>query len=165
MTEAQLNNLVNFSFHFHEQMGMDVLGCSACYIHEKWDKYIGVKPIDDKSLKISTLNKIKVNKLSHHYSRIMTEWRKKWSWDDSEYNDVKEKLYFICAINSKAYRDWTPSKLIKKIEECIGDSEKINADSYNNLHELIKRAVVVWQKVPAVSRSYTLLLLNNKLNS
>ena len=49
MNKSQLNNLINFCFNFHSVMGVDPFYKSPDYILEKWNKYIGVKPIHNKS--------------------------------------------------------------------------------------------------------------------
>ena len=45
MNNAQLNNIIRFSLHFHESMGNKLYEYDPGYILEKWTKYFGeLKP-------------------------------------------------------------------------------------------------------------------------
>ncbi len=183
MTKSQLDNLIDFCFNFHETMGVNMDGCSADYILEKWHKYIGVDPYKNDSLNIDILNEdmidVRKAKSSIFASNLMRslpcgigredvrrmeallEWSNKWG----NYHEVKEILYFITIVNSKGFTTdpdeicWLPSQLVELFTEWIGNPKKINFQSYRHLHSNVEREIKEWLELTNINRDYKLSLL------
>lgn len=184
MTKTQLDNLIHFCFNFHETMGVNLDGCNAEYLLEKWNKYIGIKThYSNDSLNVDYLEEdmkeIRKCKCSNNHfiktlpigigqedaDRIefLLDWSKKWS----DYDKVKEILYFLLIINSKGFTKdpsdycWTPSGLIETFREWIGNPEEINKEEYKALHHNVKREINEWLETVSVNRDYKLSSLIN----
>jgi hypothetical protein len=159
----------------------------STYILEKWNNYIGVKHFDirkNDSLQIVELQKslLELKEKSGHIcgfdktDKLIAEYLIKWSGIWSDYDEVKEILYFIFLVNTRSLlandgsrgvksnqydKYWTPTGLTNLFNEWIGDPEKINTDSYNCLHPLVRDAVKKWLEVVPVKRDYILCSLIN----
>lgn len=178
MTKSQLDNLIDFCFNFHETMGVNMDGCSADYILEKWHKYIGVDPYKNETLDIDVLNEEMKNIRKYKFRsglwqglpcgigredvrrmEALLEWSNKWG----NYHEIKEILYFITIVNSKGFTPdeicWTPSQLIETFSEWIGNPEKINFQSYRHLHSNVEREIKEWLATTSVNRDYKLCSL------
>lgn len=185
MTKTQLDNLIHFCFNFHETMGVNLDGCDAGYILEKWDKFIGIKLTNrylndslnvncleedmkeirkckySNNLFIKTTLPIGIGKEDADRIEFLLEWSKKWS----DYDKVKEILYFLLIINSKGFTKdpsdycWTPSELVETFREWIGNPEEINKEEYKSLHHNVRREVNEWLETISVNRDYKLNIL------
>lgn len=177
MTKEQLDNLIAFCFNFHETMGFNI-DCTGDYIIEKWDKFIGVKPFDNESLSfkelssyISTYKKyngciVGVDKEDIRIANNMIEWYIKWG---TRFDYPKEILYFILLLNRRplvvkngdklSSINWTPSEIIELFKEKIGDVEKINKQTYNHTHQILKLEIKNWLEETSNKRDYKLNLL------
>lgn len=157
MTKDQLNNLINFSFHFHEMMDMKILDCDKSYLIEKWDKYIGLKP---KS--IITYEYFIENKTYFHL--VIRRWFDRWDKDGDSWVDVSPIINFINEINlldpiGKFDKIMTPEDLINLFTKHIGDINKINKVEYNSLHQSIKTNYIVNRWKNKLKREYNLTLI------
>jgi hypothetical protein len=158
MTKEQLNNLIYFSFHFHETMDMKVLDCDKDYLIEKWDKYIGVKP---KEVNI-TYEYFLENKTYFHL--VIRRWFEKWDKNGESWDELSPIINFINEINlldppGKFNNMMTPEKLTTLFDKHIGYLEEINKQEYNSLHSLINKQVVRWLNKPEINREYKLKLI------
>jgi len=156
MTKDQLNNLISFSFNFHETMGNKVLDCDSVYLLEKWEKYIGVSP---KNTNIS-YDYFLENKTYFHL--VIRRWFEKWDKRGENWNKVLPIINFINEINlldpSGRFGDiMTPEDLIKLFNNHIGDVNNINKDEYKHLHHIVGEKVDNW--VNKLKREYNLTLI------
>lgn len=155
MTKEQLNNLINFSFHFHEMMDMKILDCDKNYLVEKWDKYIGLKPKSIITYEYFTENKT-------YFHLVIRRWFDRWDKDGDSWVDVSPIINFINEINlldpiGKFDKIMTPEDLINLFTKHIGDVNEINKVEYNSLHQLIKTRVNRWKD--KLKREYNLTLI------
>ena len=112
MNNAQLNNIIRFSFHFHESMGNKLHEYDPGYILEKWTKYFG------------ELNPNPISDTTHVYLRnYLSKWIDKWG--EGSYIVMSKYLSIIHSINTKGFRkydadyiqrDWLPSELVSIFE-------------------------------------------------
>jgi len=156
MTKEQLNNIINFSFHFHQTMDMKVLDCDRDYLMEKWDKYFGVNP---KEVNI-TYEYFLENKTYFHL--VIRRWFEKWDKEGKYWNEVLPIINFINEINlldpsGRFNSIMTPDDLISLFKKHIGDIEEINKQEYNSLHKLINSKVENW--LNKLKREYNLTLI------
>lgn len=132
MTKNQIDNLINFCFHFHKSMGFSIKGVTDfSYIEEKWNKYIGFKPIESDSI-------IEVSGYGEN---------------------IKEILYFIQILNSKPLNTWCVSELVNSFKFHIGNTEEINKNLYTGLHMVIRNEVEIWLNKKDNLRDYKLMCI------
>ncbi len=161
MTKEQLNNLIRFSFNFHYSMDSKLEDHNACYLLEKWNNYIGVKPTKE-----LTINVEQVYTNPQLYNAHLVTWIKRW-FDANSFDDVKHIINFILIINSKSFHNigdntkvWVPSQLIDIFEDNIGDSNLINGHEYKGLHRIVEAQVDKWLKYDdTINRDYQLSIL------
>lgn len=175
MTKSQLDNLIHLCFNFHETMGVNLDGCDADYILEKWDKFIGIKPYSNDGVSIEYMEEelrdikkfggmVGVGREDIRQINYLIGWSKKWK----DYDKVKEILYFLLLINSKSFEKdsgitkhhyWTPSGLVETFSEWIGNPEEINKEEYKSLHHNVKREIDEWLESTSINRDYKLNML------
>jgi hypothetical protein len=157
MTKTQVDNIIHFSFHFHQSMGCKIEEFSPDYIEEKFKYYFGIKPrkITDSEIKILD------------YYKEFTEWKRSWR---TEYTD---HLFFIFKINTKGLtiryekveNAWKPLELVSLFEEYIGDPNMITDWSYNGLHQLVKNEVDEWLSNDVIANDYRILMRDVKIDN
>jgi hypothetical protein len=137
-----INNIIRFSFHFHETMGNKLHEFEPGYILEKWIKYFGElkpNPISD---------------TTHVYLRnYLCEWIDKWG--EGSYTEMSKYLSIIHTINTKQFRnfhraknsdyiqrDWLPSELLSIFERSTtGEMSNIE---YRGIHSVVERELKYW---------------------
>ena len=149
MTQTQVNNIINFSFHFHQSMGCKIKEFSPDYLEEKFNSYFGMEPRKITDSEIKTLD---------HYKEF-TEWKGSWR---TEYTD---HLFFIFKINTKVLTTWRPSELISLFEECIGDPNIIFDRPYDGLHRIIKYEITEWLSNDVIANDYRILMRDVKIDN
>lgn len=157
MTKTQVDNIIHFSFHFHQSMGCNIKEFAPDYIEEKFSYYFGVKPRKITSTEISILDT---------YLEF-NEWKTTWR---CEYID---HLLFIYKLNTKGlstkYQNgeivWKPSELITLFEECVGDPNIITDWSYNGLHKKIKYEVEGWLSNEEIIKDYKIVIRDIKIDT
>ncbi len=138
MNNAQLNNIIRFSFHFHESMGNKLHEYDPGYILEKWTKYFG------------ELNPNPISDTTHVYLRnYLSKWIDKWG--EGSYTVMSKYLSIIHSINTKGFRkydadyiqrDWLPSELVSIFERSTtGEMSNIE---YRGLHSVVEIELVYW---------------------
>jgi hypothetical protein len=164
MNKNQINNIIKLVFNFHLQCDVKWEDQSPDYIKEKWNKYIGTETIsnfiDDKYYHLPQLLKNeKINK-----------WIRTWKVSEKDFLEMKEIVYLIQLINSKALivpedydkensiRMWSLQNLMDEFSKVI-DIEKVNKEFYNHQHALIKKEIVKWLNKTENKRAYNLNLL------
>jgi hypothetical protein len=145
MNNAQLNNIIRFSFNFHQTMGNKIHEFDPGYILEKWTKYFGdVKP--------NPISDITHSYIKSHFSK----WIEKWG--EGSYTEMSKYLSIIHSINTKGFRIydaeniiyWLPSELISLFERSTkGDISNVE---YRGLHYIIEREVEDWLKQDKVKK-------------
>lgn len=156
MTKTQLDNLIKFAFNFHITMGLSLEQHSSDYILEKWNKYIGVKPI---SLDLPSAEVVLANK--HQYNIFLIKWLETWH-RKNEYDSVKEIINFILILNVHFFpseehqKRWNVTNLVSAFSKNVGDPNLINKDPYNHLHALIMKKVDSWLEDKEIQRDYKL---------
>jgi hypothetical protein len=138
MNNAQLNNIIRFSFHFHESMGNKLHEYDPGYILEKWTKYFG------------ELNPNPISDTTHVYLRnYLSKWIDKWG--EGSYTVMSKYLSIIHSINTKGFRkydadyiqrDWLPSELVSIFERST-TGEMSNVE-YRGLHSVVEIEVEYW---------------------
>lgn len=142
MNNAQIKNIIRFSFNFHRSMGSPIHDFDPGYILEKWSKYFGdAKPKDMPASRVEL---------------TMDNMTMKWidRWGTGSYKEMSKYLEIIRAINAKPfiiYADrgkadpeklWYPSSLVELFENStegyISDLE------YRGLHNSIEKNVEDW---------------------
>ena len=156
MTKEQLDNLIYFTFHFHQTMDIKVLECDRDYLIEKWNKYIGVKP---KSVNLS-FEFFSENKSYFHLN--IRRWFTKWDKKGEHWNEILPVINFINEINlldpvGRFTKQMTPEDLVMLFNKHIGDEKEINKKEYNSLHQLIRNKVTNWKT--KLQREYNLMLV------
>lgn len=145
MNNAHLNNIIRFSFHFHQTMGSKIHEFDPGYILEKWTKYFGEakpNPISD------TTHIYLKNRLS------------KWieNWGEGSYTEMSKYLSIIYAINTKGFIKydadniiyWLPSELLSLFERSTkGDISNVE---YRGLHSLIESQYQNWLEYDNVKK-------------
>jgi hypothetical protein len=157
MTQTQVNNIINFSFHFHQSMGCKIKEFSPDYLEEKFNSYFGMVPRKITDSEIKNLD---------HYKEF-TEWKGSWR---TEYTD---HLFFIFKINTKVLttrykkveNTWKPTELVSLFEECIGDPNIITDWSYNGLHQKVKEIVEGWLSNDEIANDYRILMRDVKIDN
>ena len=147
MIKSQLDNLINYYILYCSFTDYDVLNTSPDYLLEKWEKYIGIKDIQ---------NPNKVLDIESKYYHTFKEYQNKWG-EESLW--VKDILEFTMVLNTKPYNLCCPSELVKTFNDMIGDVNKINNYTYNGLHDILKRKALEW--VDHNIRDYNLVILTN----
>ena len=141
----------------------NMLGNDPSYIMEKWNKYIGVKPISD----------IVFNK-----EVVIDQWIKRWHVSDEQVDNMKNILMFIVRVNHKHFflrgfdadendpsnhiktnSVWFLSDLIELFEEVVGPAEDINKELYNHLHPIVAEVITEWEESKLIRRDSNLTLL------
>lgn len=136
MNNAQLNNIIRFSFHFHESMGNKLHEYDPGL--EKWTKYFG------------ELNPNPISDTTHVYLRnYLSKWIDKWG--EGSYTVMSKYLSIIHSINTKGFRiydadyiqrDWLPSELVSIFERSTtGEMSNIE---YRGLHSVVEIEVEYW---------------------
>jgi hypothetical protein len=158
MDGNQMSNIVGFVFNLHKQCDINWEKESPDYIMEKWNKYIGTKTIS---------NLFDLESLSPRSKAKTKHWIRIWNVSDSKFHEMKEIVYLINIINTKAIlqpidnsniRYWNLEELIDLFSKVI-DIEKVNKEFYNHQHTLVKREVVKWLNRTENKRAYNLNLL------
>jgi len=154
MNGDQINNIIGFAFNFHKQCDINWVKESPDYIIEKWNKYIGTEAIS---------NLFDLESLSP----TTKQWIKNWNVSDSKFHEMKEIVYLLNIINTKAIlipfnnlniRQCNLEDLIDEFSKVI-DIEKVNKEFYNHQHALVRREVVKWLNIKENKRAYNLNLL------
>lgn len=162
MNNAQLNNIIRFSFNFHQSMGNKIHEFDPGYILEKWTKYFGeVKP--------NTISDTTHIYIKSHFSKWIE------NWGEGSYTEMSKYLSIIYQINTKGFikydainylslitntnplkfnREniiyWLPSELISLFERSTkGDISNIE---YRGLHSIIEREIEDWFKQDIVKK-------------
>jgi hypothetical protein len=155
MKNSQLDNLINFCFHFHVESGNIFIEHDYDYILEKWEKYIGLKPLD---------REVKNNGIINSYiENYKINNQKKW-------NKIKEIIDFLSILNQRPlyfYKNshnlnsiWSLEEIDKLFEEKTGiNILKINDIEYNHLHPLIKDEIYKWKLLDVNKRYYKLKII------
>ena len=164
MTKEQLDNLIYFTFHFHQTMDIKGFECDRDYLIEKWNKYIGVKP---KSVNLS-FEFFSENMIYFHLN--IRRWFTKWDKKGEHWNEILPVINFINEINlldpvGRRYhlheqqftKQMTPEDLVMLFNKHIGDEKEINKKEYNSLHQLIRNKVTNWKT--KLQREYNLMLV------
>ena len=94
MNNAQLNNIIRFSFNFHQTMGNKIHEFDPVYILEKWTKYFG-------DTKPNTISEATHTSLRNNLSK----WIEKWG--EGSYTEMSKYLSIIHAINIKGFRKYS----------------------------------------------------------
>ena len=138
MNNAQLNNIIRFSFHFHESMGNKLHEYDPGYILEKWTKYFG---------------ELKPNSISDTTHVYLKNYFSKWidKWGEGSYTVMSKYLSIIHSINLKGFRkydadyiqgDWIPSELVSIFERST-NGEVSNVE-YRGLHSVVETEFEYW---------------------
>ena len=142
MNNAQLNNIIRFSFNFHQTMGNKIHDFDPGYILEKWSKYFGEAEPNT------------ISDITHSYLRnYLSKWIDKWG--EGSYTVMSKYLSIIHSINIKGFRkydarniyedihgNWIPSELLSLFERSTkGDISDIE---YRSLHTSIEREIEDW---------------------
>lgn len=141
----------------------NMLGNDPSYIMEKWNKYIGVKPISD----------IVFNK-----EVVIDQWIKRWHVSDEKVDNMKNILMFIIKVNNKHFfirgfeadendpsnhikpnSVWFLSELVELFEDVIGPVDDINTELYNHLHPNVAKVITEWENSILVRRDSNLTLI------
>lgn len=153
MKQEQVNNIINFSFHFHRSMGCKIKEFSPDYLEEKFNSYFGMKPKKITSTEFDILD---------HYLDFI-EWKKMWK---REYTD---HLWFIYQLNKKSFsvdhKHWKPNELISLFEECVGDPNLILYDTYYGLHTILKQEVTKWLSKDKIKNDYRSIIRDIKIDT
>jgi len=158
MDRNQINNIIGFVFNFHKQCDINWEKENPDYIMEKWNKYIGTETIS---------NLFDLESLSSRNKAITKHWIRNWRVSDSKFNEMKEIVYLLNSINTKAIlipfdnlniKYWNLEELIDLFSKVI-DIEKVNKEFYNHQHALVQREVVKWLNIKENKRAYNLNLL------
>lgn len=146
MNNAQIKNIIRFSFNFHRSMGSPMHDFDPGYILEKWGKYFGdAKPKD-----------MPPNFASSEFPGLMDNITIKWidRWGTGSYKEMSKYLEIIRAINAKPfiiYADlgkadteklWYPSGLVELFENST--EGYISELEYRGLHISIEKNVEDW---------------------
>lgn len=167
MIKTQAKNLVNFSILMHNSLENGIMGYDPEYIMEKWNKYIGVTPIQN-------VNKDELAKLKNS----LFNWIKRCRVSDEQVYNMKNMLMFIIKVNNKHFYTrgfeadendpsnhikpnsvWFLSDLIELFEEVVGPAEDINKELYNHLHPNVAKVITDWENSKLVRRDNNLTLL------
>ena len=147
MKKSQLDNFINFCYNFHIQTGNQFIDNDSGYILEKWNKFIGIKPVCREVNNNDSINK----------------WIKKWHITQSEFDKLKEIVDFLSHLNSKPLLTitkseiWTLEELIELFKDKTGlNIEEINDVEYNHIHYNIKKVINEWKELPVNYRFYKL---------
>ena len=169
-----MNNIIGFVFNFHQQCDVEWEKQDPSYIKEKWNKYIGTDPlsnfIDSKYYHIPQL--LRNDKINKWTNDKINKWIKMWKVSEKDFLELKEILYLLCSLNTKAMiipdgydeydidglRIWNLESLIEEFSLFI-DTEKINKEFYNHQHAIVQREIVRWLNNPINKRSYNLNLI------
>lgn len=117
----KIDNLYSFMLII---LSEDYMTKSPSYIKEKWDRYIGIKPISNIELNDKVL-----------------EWSEKWSCTN---NDIINIFKLVEAFNRKEYNTLASIyRLSKVFEKYTGIKTKELSDEYNgglhnNLNDVLK---------------------------
>ena len=158
MNNAQLKNIIRFSFNFHQMMGSKIHEFDPGYILEKWTKYFG----DAKPNPISDTTHIY---MKSHFSK----WIEKWG--EGSYTEMSKYLSIIHSINTKGFRKydaeniicWLPSELISLFEKSIkGDISNVE---YRGLHLIIEREIEDWFEDDNVNKDMTKIQRDMKIDN
>ncbi len=159
MNNAQVNNIIRFSFHFHESMGNKLHEYDPGYILEKWTKYFG----DAKPNPIS--------ETKHAYLRnYFSKWIDKWG--EGSYTVMSKYLNIINSINIKGFRkydaayiqgDWLPSELVS-IFESSTTGEMSNIE-YRGLHSVVETELEYWLKCENVKKDMIQIQRDMKIDN
>lgn len=164
MDRNQINNIIGFSFNFHKQCDVEWEKQCPSYIKEKWNKYVGTDTtsnfIDGKYYHLTQLlRNDKINK-----------WIKIWKVSEKDFLELKEIVYLLCKLNTKAilvpkyelnkgkYQVWDLESLIEEFSLFI-DIENVNKEFYNHQHAIVQREIVKWLNQTENKRSYNLNLI------
>jgi hypothetical protein len=167
MIKTQAKNLVNFSILMHDSLENGIMGYDPEYIMEKWNKYIGVTPIQN-------VNKDELTKLKNS----LFYWIKRWRVSDEQVDNMKNILAFIVRVNHKHFfargfeadendpsnhikpnSVWFLSELVELFEEVVGPVDDINTEFYNHLHPNVAKIITEWENSKLVRRDNNLTLL------
>lgn len=158
MNNAQLNNIIRFSFNFHQTMGNKIHEFDPGYILEKWSKYFG---------------EVKPNTISDTTHIYMKSRFSKWieNWGEGSYTEMSKYLSIIYQINTKGFIKydaeniicWLPSELI----ELFKNSTKGNMSDieYRSLHTSIEREIEDWLTQDKVKKDMTQIQRDIKIEN
>lgn len=163
MNNTQLNNIIRFSFNFHQTMGSKIHEFDPGYILEKWTKYFGdAKP----------------NPISETKHIFLRNYLSKWieNWGEGSYTVMSKYLSIIHAINVKGFRkydardvnenihgSWLPSELLNLFERSTkGDISDIE---YRSLHTSIEREIEDWFEDDNVKKDMIQIQRDMKINN
>jgi hypothetical protein len=167
MNSKKLNNLIKFSFLFHDNMNKDISMSSSDYIIEKWNCYIGVKPKINNLLSYKKLNeKNNLNEMDIFIKNKINNRVNRWG--ESDYNKIKEIFYFICIINYKSFNNdeymWLPMNLITEFKKNIGNPNLIKDEiDIGGIHPLIINEINYWYDYTEVKKDLIIITREEKL--
>ena len=137
MNNVQLNNIIRFSFNFHQTMGNKIHEFDPGYILEKWTKYFGEAEPNS------------ISDTTHIYlKKYLSKWIEKWG--EGSYTVMSKYLNIIQSINVKGFIKydaeniicWLPSELIELFKNSTeGNMSDIE---YRSLHTSIEREIEDW---------------------
>lgn len=137
MNNAQLKNIIRFSFNVHQTMGNKIHEFDPGYILEKWTKYFG-------EAKPNTISETTHIYMKSHFSKWIE------NWGEGSYTEMSKYLNIIYQINTKGFIKydaeniicWLPSELISLFESSTkGDISNVE---YRGLHSIIEREIEDW---------------------
>lgn len=158
MKKSQLDNFINFCYNFHIQTGNQFIDNDSDYILEKWNKFIGIKPVCRE-----VNNNDSINKWIKKWYIAQFERQKKVTVFTEEWDKLKEIVDFLSHLNSKPLLTitkseiWTLEELIELFKDKTGlNIEEINDVEYNHIHNNIKKVINEWKELPVNYRFYKL---------
>lgn len=137
MNNAQIKNIIRFSFNVHQTMGNKIHEFDPGYILEKWTKYFG-------EAKPNTISDTTHIYMKSHFSKWLE------NWGEGSYTEMSKYLNIIYQINNKGFIKydadniicWLPSELLSLFERSTkGD---ISDKEYRGLHSIIEREIETW---------------------
>jgi len=132
MTTTQITNLLNFTILFHKVSGdSSLMNCDMTYIWEKYQKMVGVDPIE-----ITHLNTFPIKDAIE----LKMGWLGRWKSPIS----IKQEsvLNYLCVINTI---NPTPDVIFDMFGKYIGDINNIESVEYGHLHPLFKEFMNEYQ--------------------
>lgn len=154
MNKSQLDNFIRFCFNFHRDADNPFFGQSPDYIMEKWNKYIGIRPIKKYPIEI-------VERTEYSFFNNMEDWISIWT-PDLDFIPI-EIIVFLSKLNNKSIGAWRVSSLVDAFEESTGIKISDISNSYDNLHKLLVDFMEDWINHPVILRDYNLVLLTSHL--
>jgi hypothetical protein len=156
MNKTQLDNFIGFCFTIHTEMGNSLLDNDCEYIIEKWNKFIGVRPVDK----------------DVYNNQIINKWIEKWKVKQYQWDELKEVVDFLSILQSRPlytevqtwrnvnFNMWNLEELIDLFNNKTGlNINDIHNSKYYHIHDNIKEIINEWLERPVNIRTYKLLQL------